>query len=435
MIHMINLEQPTVKTTKMDIGSKIKFFRIQKGLKQDDLARGIISVSYLSKIENNLTSPSEEVLRLLCERLEVSLIEQQDDTIFQELMSWYKLMTTSESQEIKRRYESLSKKIQSINTKTYMYFVLFELRYHLYLKNIDQSRMLIEKLQQFMDIFDIHMHYYFQKFYSIYEYRLNNFVQALEHLKVAEQLLQRNSNLEKSEEADLYYLFGLTYSQTMKEPLSITYTTKALQEFQAIYDFKRSAECQVLLGICYRRIGEYDRSEKSYLLAQKLSESLNNMYLQSLIYHNLGKLYSIQGHHEEAIKEYEKSYFLKQQDRPLSKLTSIYCILLEYDQIQNYEECRKWLKLGQELLTNPEDAIEYHYYFSIHESILEGNYEKFDQIFQEQALPYFQQKDLKEPLIIYAERLAQYFEASYKYKKASYYYSLGYKELKKQTFL
>ncbi|MCM3617119.1 helix-turn-helix transcriptional regulator [Sutcliffiella horikoshii] len=432
---MINLDQPAAKTTKMDIGSKIKFFRIQKGLKQEDLARGIISVSYLSKIENNLTAPSEEVLRLLCERLEVSLIEQQDDTFLQELTAWYKLMTTTESEEIKRRYDLLSGKISSLNTKTYMYFVLFDLRYQLYLKNMEQSRSLIDKLQQFVDIFDIQMHYYFQKFYAIYEYRLNNFVHALEHLKIAEKLLQRNSNFEKSEEADLYYLFGLTYSQSLKEPLSITYTTKALHEFQAIYDFKRSAECQVLLGICYRRIGEYDRAEESYLLAQKLSESLHNIYLQSLIYHNLGKLYSIQGKQMEAIKEYEKSYYLKREDKPLSKLTSIYCILLEYDKMGEIAECRKWLHIGQSLLENPEDSIEYHYYFSIHESILDKDYERFDQIFQEEALPYFLSKDLKEPLIIYAERLAQYFESTYKYKKASYYYALGYKELKKQTFL
>lgn len=93
----------------------------------------------------------------------------------------------------------------------------------------------------------------------------------------------------------------------MKVPLSITYTTKALQAFQSIYDFKRSAECQVLLGISYRRIGEYDRSEESYILAQKLSESLGNSYLQELIYHNLGKLYAMQNQQTEAIREYEKA--------------------------------------------------------------------------------------------------------------------------------
>ncbi|WP_169865109.1 helix-turn-helix transcriptional regulator [Sutcliffiella halmapala] len=432
---MIKVDQHSAKTTKMDIGSKLKFFRIQRNLKQEDLARGIISVSYLSKIENNLTSPSEEVLQLLCERLGVSLIEQQDDTILSELIAWYKLMMTSNGDEIRHSYEELGRKIQTANTKTYMYFVLFELRYHLYLQDLEQAKLLIHKLQQFNDIFDLQMHYYFEKFYAIFSYRLNNYADALKHLKVAEKLLQRNTNFDSSEEADLFYLFGLTYSQTTKVPLSITYTTKALHIFQAIYDLKRSAECQVLLGICYRRIGEYDRSEESYLLAQKLSESLNNKYLQALIFHNLGKLYSIQRLHPQAIEEFEKSYYLK-EDRGLdSKLNSIYCLLMEYDNMEDSTQCRKWLEIGKSLLTSPDELVEYHYYFTIFDYVLADNMDELDVYFQEVVLPFFQQQDLKEPIIKYAERLAIYFESCYKYKKASYYYSLCYQELKKQTFL
>lgn len=432
---MIKIDQQSAKTTKMDIGSKLKFFRIQRNLKQEDLARGIISVSYLSKIENNLTSPSEEVLQLLCERLGVSLIEQQDETILGELMSWYKLMVTSNSDEIKLRYEQLSLKIQSVNTKTYMYFILFELRYYLYLRDLEQAKLLIDKLVQFHDIFDLQMHYYFKKFYAIFSYRQNNYSEALEHLKAAEKLLQRSTNFESAEEADLYYLFGLTYSQTTKVPLSITHTTKALHIFQAIYDLKRSAECQVLLGICYRRIGEYDRSEESYLLAQKLSESLNNTYLQALIYHNLGKLYSIRKLHPQAIEEFEKSYYLKEGRNLESKLDSIYCLLIEYDHLGDAKQCRKWLHLGKSLMEDPEEHIEHHYYFTIFEFILEGNYDDLDTFFLEVALPFFQQHDFKEPIIKYAEKLANYFESCYKYKKASYYYSLCYQELKKQSFL
>lgn len=432
---MIKVDQHSAKTTKMDIGSKLKFFRIQRNLKQEDLARGIISVSYLSKIENNLTSPSEEVLKLLCERLGVSLIEQQDDTILSELMAWYKLMVTSNSDEIMQRYEELGLKIQSVNTKTYMYFVLFELRYYLYLRDLEQAKLLIDKLQHFHEIFDLQMHYYFKKFYAIFTYRLNNYTETLEHLKAAAKLLKRNTNMESAEEADLYYLFGLTYSQTAKVPLSITYTTKALHNFQAVYDLKRSAECHVLLGISYRRIGEYDQAEESYLLAQKLSESLNNKYLQALIYHNLGKLYSMQQLHFQAIEEFERSYYLK-EDRSLeSKLNSIYCLLIEYDNMGDWKQCRKWLDIGKALLTKPEELIEYHYYFTIFDYILSENMGGLDGYFQEIVLPFLQQQDLKEPIIKYAERLAFYFESCYKYKKASYYYSLCYQELKKQTFL
>ncbi|QFT88127.1 Transcriptional activator NprA [Bacillus sp. THAF10] len=432
---MIHLNQTTANTTKMDIGSKIKFFRIQKNLKQEDLAKGIISVSYLSKIENNLTSPSEEVLQLLCKRLDVSLAEQQDENIFEELLSWYKSMMSSRGEKVHTLYEEFSNKIQSADTKTYMYFVLFELRYYLYMKNLSHSKKLIEKLQQFMDVFDVPMHYYFQKFYSIFEYNHNNFNESLVHLKKAEQLLHRNPIIDKFEEADLFYLFGLTYSQTMKVPLSITYTTKALQAFQSIYDFKRSAECQVLLGISYRRIGEYDRSEESYILAQKLSESLGNSYLQELIYHNLGKLYAMQNQQTEAIREYEKSYDLSKNEISLRNVNSVYCILLEYDKMGNQLQCKKWLQIGKDLLKYHQDDIEYHLYFTFHECILLGEYDRFDEIFQEKGLPYFQDKGIQEPIIIYSEILAQYFESTYKYKKASYYYSMCYRELKKQTFL
>ncbi|WP_223700920.1 helix-turn-helix transcriptional regulator [Sutcliffiella deserti] len=432
---MIKTDQQPARATKMDIGSKLKFFRIQRNLKQDDLARGIISVSYLSKIENNLTSPSEEVLKLLCERLGVSLIERNDETVLNELMSWYKLMMTSNSVEIKKRYEELSMSIQSVNTRTYMYFVLFELRYFLYLNDLERSKLQIEKLQQFHDILDVEMNYYFEKFFAIYTYRLNNYTGALEHLKSAERLLQRNTIFESSEEADLFYLFGLTYSQTTKVPISITYTSKALNIFQASYDLKRSAECQVLLGICYRRIGEFDRSEESYLLAQKLSESLNNTYLQALIFHNLGKLYSMQSLHKQAIEEFEKSYYLK-EDRSLeSRLNSIYCLIIEYDYLKDSGQCRKWLDTGRTLINESKELLEYEYYFSIFEYLLSDNFEELDVQFQEAFLPYFQEQELNEPIIKYSERLALYFESCYKYKKASFYYSLCYQELKKQTFL
>ena len=42
-------------------------------MKQSVLARGICSVSYLSKIENNLTTPSEEVLEMIFQRLDIEV--------------------------------------------------------------------------------------------------------------------------------------------------------------------------------------------------------------------------------------------------------------------------------------------------------------------------------------------------------------------------
>jgi len=60
----------------MSFGRKIKFYREKNGITQGKLAKGICSIPYLSKIENNKTIPSEEVLHLLCERLGISYIQK-----------------------------------------------------------------------------------------------------------------------------------------------------------------------------------------------------------------------------------------------------------------------------------------------------------------------------------------------------------------------
>lgn len=56
-----------------NFGNLIKVERMRKNMKQSVLARGICSISYLSKIENNQTTPSDEVLELIFERLELDV--------------------------------------------------------------------------------------------------------------------------------------------------------------------------------------------------------------------------------------------------------------------------------------------------------------------------------------------------------------------------
>ena len=76
-----------------NIGLLIKMARIQQNMKQVSLAKGICSTSYLSKIENNQTIPSEDVLQLLLERLELDyedLSTEQELKFLSELYSLYK---------------------------------------------------------------------------------------------------------------------------------------------------------------------------------------------------------------------------------------------------------------------------------------------------------------------------------------------------------
>ena len=437
MIHSMLMEQRIVSASKMDIGSKIKFYRLQRNMKQEELAKGIISVSYLSKIENNLTAPSNEVLKLLCDRLDVNVFMEEDKALKKDIMDWYKCMETSAYETSKKKYEELLLKTKILsNTETYIYFLLFEVRYFLMIREHEKANNMLNNLQQYVELFDLHMHYYYQKFYAIYTYRTNDFVAALEQFKKAEELFHRSIHFEKEEEADLYYLLGLAFSQTMKIPISITYTSQALSIYQSIYETKRCAECHILLGISYRRIGEYERSEKSYILAQRVADTQNDKYLKALLHHNIGKLYAVQNKSQQALDEFTKSYNLKQNASIASKLNSIYCIAMEYEKLDNLDEAKKWVTLGKNYLTdvrNLKEYEEYIIYFTMLEKVVLAEYEFLDEYFQEKALPYFRQHDLREQFVKYAEKLAIHFEACYKYKKSSYYYALCFQELKQQT--
>lgn len=51
------------------IGQTIKWHRIRQGITQEQLAEGICSSAYLSKLENNQISFNKEIVSQLCERL------------------------------------------------------------------------------------------------------------------------------------------------------------------------------------------------------------------------------------------------------------------------------------------------------------------------------------------------------------------------------
>ena len=66
------------------IGYIIKQERLNQNIKQTVLAKGICSTSYLSKIENNSTVPSEEVTTFLLKRLnlEVGKLSNEEENKF-----------------------------------------------------------------------------------------------------------------------------------------------------------------------------------------------------------------------------------------------------------------------------------------------------------------------------------------------------------------
>ncbi|MFY3792430.1 helix-turn-helix domain-containing protein [Ureibacillus sp. MALMAid1270] len=79
----------------MKIGDVIRFKRIEQGISQEDLAAGICTNSYLSRIENNHVTPDEEIYRLLLGKLGADYDQVIYDSveIENDLDDWYAHLT------------------------------------------------------------------------------------------------------------------------------------------------------------------------------------------------------------------------------------------------------------------------------------------------------------------------------------------------------
>jgi ribosome-binding protein aMBF1 (putative translation factor) len=60
-------------------GRLIKYHRQQQGLKQDDVAVGICTTSYLSRIENGVVIAEKTVYEMLLARLGIDLVHEKEN--------------------------------------------------------------------------------------------------------------------------------------------------------------------------------------------------------------------------------------------------------------------------------------------------------------------------------------------------------------------
>lgn len=97
----------------MRVGNHIRHLRKSQKLTQEELASGICSVTYLSKLENHKELPSEEILQLLCERLGVELgdILKTFEDLESDLLEWYRIIELKDQQAASAKREEIQKNI------------------------------------------------------------------------------------------------------------------------------------------------------------------------------------------------------------------------------------------------------------------------------------------------------------------------------------
>ncbi|AVR01057.1 transcriptional regulator [Oceanobacillus iheyensis] len=411
----------------IEIGSFIKLQRTKQEMTQGDLAKGIVSLSYLSKIENLKTEASPEIIQMLCTRLGIQIDNSLDATIQEKCKKWYSMLfEVNDKKDIIATYNEIQNLMDTNLTESLLLFEIHKIRYYLILGDSDEALNKINELNEISGTFDnLHLFYWY-KFRGNYYTVTAEYLDSMHMYKLSEEKLKHIS-LDEMEVADLQYTISVTHSKLRNTLEAIDYANTALDVFMKQYHFLRCAQCHNILGISYRRIKMYDKAIKNFNLALHLGKLNNNKQLIQLTNQNLGHLYSTKGDSKEAIKHYnevinDEEVFL------VERVAAVASLISEHYNLGNYEETRNSVQIGMDLLKQFKDIEPYKifsYVIQTYDYLLKEEDKQFEKLVKEEFLPFLEKHKDYATIIMYAELLARHYENKHKYKDATKFYKVA----------
>lgn len=395
-------------------------------MKQEDLSRGICSVSYLSKIENEILQPSDETIQLLLSRL--GYIEETNAlTQIQELLSkWNITFMKREEEESKKLYQYFQEK-NFINEGIQLEYRVFRIQYYL------QQNMIAQVKKELMDLSEktiempLKTRFYFFKHSAYYYYTVGKLEEAVTNIIESQKFI---SFLELStiELADFYYAFSLVNSKNNDTKTAVKYAEMALSSYQTIYMLHKCVDCHIILGICHKRNFHYEMAFEHYEAAHSLAKEIHYHEMLSPIRHNLSSLYSILGQHEEALDLLQELYSELTDFHSYNSARIVLSLVKEYCKVGRKSEAAQCLNKVYSYVQKDPSLVSLHAEYIFFNLLLGDQFEELDRKMEKNIIPELMKQNKYLTLSSFCDYLGEYNVKQSRYKKSSYYYQLG-KEL------
>ncbi|WP_019412859.1 helix-turn-helix transcriptional regulator [Paenisporosarcina sp. TG20] len=410
-----------------NFGHVIKLERIRKNMKQIVLAQGICTPSYLSKIENNSIVPSQEVIDLLLNRLELTITNNKnldDESYLKHIREIYFNAVMNKDRELAAR------QLKEINAERYLFsdatnyytYQLMVLRLTLIVQDIqNDTSELIMALSELSSNFNDYQMFLFNSCVGSYYSFMLDYTSTLQSYEKA-IIYYKRINIEKWEEADFHYLLGHCYLTQQRWVICIDYIQKSLEFFKSGFYNSRVVECYLILAIVQDETYQYEQAHQNLLLAQKITLQLNLKEHIPIITQNLGTTASIRGQSEEAIEYFLES--LSYREDYDEKLFTIHSLVKEYSKLKNSKEVIKWAEFGLSLINDNHNPV-HHQTFEHHLNVYlarETNPILFEKVTID-AYNFFKETKNYRLAEKYSLLLGNFYQENNKYKNAAKYFS------------
>lgn len=407
------------------IGLIIKTERLRQGMKQITLSRGICTPSYLSKVENNITLPSEEIITLLLKRLDIEIkFKFMDiDNPLPDILYLYKeaIINRNKNDHAKRLRFYIDNEFNFKNESDFFTFKLIQFRFCLILDETKMIIPLIEILESMKKKFSMSQDFLFNLNCGLYFYLKGDFTKALSFLESNLGSINKFPS-ESWELSDFYYSISVSYLMNNQSYNTLNYAQLSLRICLDNHFFERAIDSYIVVALAQKRNQQYIQAEETFKLAQQLALKFNLEDSIGRINQNLGSLFSIQGKSEKAIEYYTLSMENKRGTE--SYLISIHSIVQEYSKREEINQVVEWCQKGLfeiEKSFTTSSYQQYFYHFSIYLFLhsQKDSFEKTAKI----AIQYFEDKNDYRHAHKYALLLANYLFKKTNYKEAAIYFT------------
>ncbi|WP_096439514.1 helix-turn-helix transcriptional regulator [Alteribacter populi] len=420
-------------------GKILKYHRLKQRKKQDEVCKGICSVSYYSKIENDQIDVSQDLMEQLMSRLEIHETGKSvhDENQLKSLIHQFnELVIDREVQKADNLSFQLHDQLQySQNPHLLVFYEIVLARLNFLKNEFASAEVLIEKNEVFVkEIEESELRFHFLKMKSVYVYFNQDFQQSLKYLRQADEI-RMTLHLPHKDVVDLYYMLGLTAYRVNDINLSMFYVNEAVKVYDSHYDYHRSGDCRLLLGLCYKGLKKYSEAEKQYDLAMKLAKNIQQVHLESKVMQAKGELYAAMDRSLEAIHLFQMSYRLRQGTK---RLICVHSILEEFYKLGLYSELTSWIEHGFETLKENEKKsgnfliMQYYYHFMFYKHIAsQSDSDELEKVLKDEIVPFFDENFRDEYIYKYGRFLAEVYERKQHYRKSVGFYKKAMRALER----
>lgn len=418
----VNRRREAAMNLNLDkVGKQIFYQRLQQKMTQEELCQGICSVSYLSKIENGKIEASEEILQLLCTKLEIAVSDLRDveEEVKEKLNQWLTSFVHLDKEKVEILYNELQAELQYVSDfEIINYYKLLYTRYLIMKRDMPALEIELEKLKKVYkkcSPFQQLLYTYSKALFYCLQYRWK---EGIDYLTKVEIMAKEQRYYETS----IYYNLALTYSHLEVHHLALHFANIALEGFLDEHKFRQVINCQIIIALSYAGKGQYEEALEIYeSLLRESASFVERDIIAPIVLSNIGNIYYKKEKYEEAKAYYIKSLECTREEN-LNYIDTLHELALQYIYLDQLQEAKDYIDKGI-VVAKKEEKFRPKLYL-----LLMLRYKYFEEpiayktFLETEAVPFFVKEgnssNLKE---VYTE-LAEHFESIFAFEKSSHYY-------------